>query len=92
MSRPAGTCKLCGRSILWATDPLGKAIPLDPTPPTYTTAPSADGGGLTARRADGVFVSHFATCPGVEGNRRATGNERDQACFDFSAAASATAG
>ena len=61
------TCRGCGKPIVWAIDPDGKRIPLDPKPPVYRLWPS----GCTVNSTDqdqcqrdrGAMVSHFATCP-----------------------------
>ena len=53
-----GTCKGCGKPIIWGTDPEGKRIPLDPRPPVYMVEPSGK-----CRRVSNAMVTHFATCP-----------------------------
>jgi hypothetical protein len=51
-------CRQCGCPLVFAEGPNGKAIPLDTRSPTYWV--TKDG---KAERAEGVFVSHFTTCP-----------------------------
>lgn len=63
-------CKLCGRPIVWAVNPInGKRIPLDPRPVVYDVIArqvlGRDFVDLEAVRRHGCYVSHFATCPNV---------------------------
>jgi hypothetical protein len=59
-------CKGCGRRIVWARDPEGKAIPLDASAPVYIVEETATKNIVQrrdCRRAGPLFlVSHFSTC------------------------------
>jgi hypothetical protein len=57
-----GTCRGCGKPIVWGLTPDNKRIPLDPRPPVYLAVELADGTVSCDRIKDGM-VSHFATCP-----------------------------
>ena len=54
-------CKACGCPLVFVPGPGGKAIPLDKRAPVYHVTADLTG-ETTAVRADGFFVSHFATC------------------------------
>ena len=56
-------CKGCGKPILWATDEKGTRHPLDPRAPVYSFNGGDLDGEFKVHRAEGCFVSHFATCP-----------------------------
>lgn len=68
---PMGTCRGCGKSILWAKDAVTqKAVPLDTTPPVYLVTQTPENNFHLARANQKFntgepmfFVSHFATCP-----------------------------
>lgn len=70
-------CRGCGRPIVWAVDPLGRRIPLDPTPPVYHVQLEAtdNPGSARASRSLTAMVSHFATCPEAS---RFSGSSRRQ--------------
>ena len=58
-------CRGCGRPIVWAVDPTGQRIPLDPRPPVYhvNLEDPANPGSARCSRSSTGMVSHFATCP-----------------------------
>lgn len=56
-------CRSCGKPVLFAADPAGKTIPLDPRPPCYVW--SEFDGQVKCKRIHQAAVSHFATCPGA---------------------------
>jgi hypothetical protein len=66
-------CQGCGKPIVWAADPKGHAIPLDPKPALYVVTegmPDATvcqrldpNSMLVAGDVATVMVTHFATCP-----------------------------
>lgn len=56
------TCKGCGKSIVWATTPQGRRIPLDANTPTYTVTVFPENTPAIAERS-AAMVSHFVTCP-----------------------------
>ena len=60
-TNPTSLCRGCGKPIVWAKDPTGKAIPLDPRPPVYLVT-SEDDEARCVRQPNSM-VSHFATCP-----------------------------
>jgi len=72
-------CRSCGRQIIWAATPKGRAIPLDPNP--------APDGNLELIEVDGTryarsalsgsnlfdeprYVTHYATCPNADAHRK----------------------
>ncbi len=50
-------CRACGKELLFAEGPNGKAIPLDLSAPVYRVL---DNG--TCVREAGCYVTHFASC------------------------------
>jgi hypothetical protein len=63
--------------MIWAKTAEGKTIPLDSRAPVYEVTKDLTGEAI-ARRAEGVYVSHFSTCP--EANQfSASGKKRDRA-------------
>lgn len=79
-----GTCRGCGRQILWTRTKGGKSMPCDPElirfnvcggNETFVTADGEVKRGM--RRRDGEregYISHFATCP--EGDRFRKGAQK----------------
>lgn len=75
--RNDGTCRFCGKPVVWATDEKGTQQILDPKPPVFLVdvegqrcerangpgyAMGADiGGGFTKEGTH--LVSHWSTCP-----------------------------
>ena len=62
-------CKACHATILWATTPAGKAVPLDPNPRDDGNLTITSQVPLRVRYLDADvfpdlprYVSHFATC------------------------------
>ena len=49
-------CRACGKKLAFAVGPNGKTIPLDMVAPVYRLD------GDVAVRAEGHYVTHFATC------------------------------
>ncbi len=78
---PFGTCKKCGRRILWIRTSAGKNMPVDETFVNYRlegggkdriVTPEGEvvscTGGVGAGEADGYgYVPHFATCRVTKG-------------------------
>jgi len=61
-------CSYCGAKILWARQPNGVRVPLDPTAPTFEYNPTTRDCLLVGQQQEyyrPVMVSHFATCPKV---------------------------
>lgn len=72
-----GTCRGCGRQVMWIKTTAGKNMPVDTTIVNYrvdstgkerivTQAGDVVCGttGVTPDEADGMgYISHFATCP-----------------------------
>lgn len=58
-----GTCRGCGKPIVWGKTADGKNIPLDPKPPCYRVVDADDPDKVEVERDENVLVSHFATCP-----------------------------
>lgn len=58
-------CKGCGNPIVWARNPQGGSIPLDPTPPVYNVRTYEDG-SIRCERNPNAMVTHFATCSAVD--------------------------
>jgi hypothetical protein len=65
-------CAGCGKPIVWATSPDGKAIPLDPRPAIYTVYQDTEAlyclrQVMIERGRESLpgylMVTHFATCP-----------------------------
>lgn len=60
----SGTCKGCGRVILWVLTDKGKMMPLDPDPEKRFVldhnAPDRVGGIYD------TYMPHWATCPQAE--------------------------
>lgn len=54
----ARACRACGKELLFAEGPNGKAIPLDLSAPVYRVLPNG-----TCARETGCYVTHFASCP-----------------------------
>lgn len=73
-----GTCKGCGKKIVWAILPGGGAIPLDPKPPVYQVSDpdAAHMGQVVATRMPAMMVTHFATCP--KANNFSGGNHENK--------------
>lgn len=59
---PRVPCKSaeCGKPVVFARDPDGKPIVLDPRPPVYLVV--TDARGTHCKRMHDAMVSHFATC------------------------------
>jgi hypothetical protein len=57
-----GTCRGCGRPVVWLIDTEGKNQILDPTPPVFIARRNGNG-EVIAQRTHAAFVSHFSTCP-----------------------------
>ncbi len=72
-----GTCKYCGKRIIWRKTAAGKNMPCEPDPICYKvpergkgskTILTKDGENITADRvvssvADGIgYIPHFITC------------------------------
>lgn len=53
-------CKGCGREMVWAKTPAGKNIPLERVPNGYEVS---GGQAIEIGTLDGVYISHFLTCP-----------------------------
>lgn len=74
MSFPAnGTCKSCGKKIVWIRTPEGKAIPLDPVPACYRITDGDDPDHVQGERDENVLVSHFVTCPNASQHSKTKG-------------------
>ena len=56
-------CKGCGKPIVWAKDEKGMLHPLDYRAPVYSYNGTEADGTVRCHRAEGCYVSHFATCP-----------------------------
>jgi len=56
-------CKGCGKPILFARDEKGTMQVLDPRAPIFSFNGGDLDGEFQVHRAEGHFVSHFATCP-----------------------------
>lgn len=72
-----GTCRYCGRPILWVESEGGRMMPLDPEPCNGNVALRTERGrviGHVRKKGDlfepeepgPFYVSHFATCPNRE--------------------------
>ncbi len=69
----AKQCKSCGKPILWATTPAGKAMPLDAESETWWLLEGGVAIGESRCRGVVVHRSHFATCPQAGEHRRSPG-------------------
>lgn len=65
MSADKGTCKGCGKAILWSTNNAGKAVPFDAKPTDVLMHPDAPA-PIVAQ----AHVNHFVTCPNVDQFRK----------------------
>lgn len=72
----AATCRSCGASIVWATTPSGKVMPLDAFCSTVGTIRLNADGSCTVMPAlarvpgEPLHTSHFATCPDAAAHRK----------------------
>lgn len=81
-----GTCRSCGRQILWIRTTAGKNMPVDTAYVDYVLPKEGEkaaekivtpnGEVVSANRATGEerdgfgYISHFATCPNAAQHRR----------------------
>lgn len=80
MSQSFGTCRGCGKQILWTKTAAGRNMPCDPTviwftpeggPETFVTPEGRVLRGRRDRRGEMMgYISHFATCPAAKRFRR----------------------
>lgn len=67
-----GTCRSCGKSILWVATSTGKRMPLDADPERrFVIQAGTDPMVATVRN---TYQSHFASCPQAD-KWRGTGSE-----------------
>ncbi len=58
-----GTCRYCGRPILWFEKPTGGWVPLDPDPDPLGTVAVRDGENVPADTPGAKrYRKHFGTC------------------------------
>lgn len=77
-------CRGCGKPMIWGISKNGKMrIPLDPKAPVYyvlgnyNVGENGEGADIKAtivERAQGYFVTHFATCPNANDFSRSKKN------------------
>jgi hypothetical protein len=67
-----GSCRSCGKSILWVVTSTGKRMPLDAEPERRFVI-DASANPMSARIRN-TYQSHFATCPQAD-RWRGTGSE-----------------
>lgn len=77
----SSTCRSCGAPVIWAHTETGSRMPVDPERVqggnVMLIADVTDDGRMTPNQiakvvkpGDGVYVSHFATCPDASQHRR----------------------
>lgn len=73
----ARKCKGCGMPIEFRIGPAGRLIPLQRVRSVYAVLLPLHGGGVelwtTPAEAEGIFVSHWETCPNAAEIKRMQG-------------------
>lgn len=66
-----GTCKTCGKEVLFWTNEKGNVEPVDSAPARTLVPVRGENGQVESLQARSAFISHFITCPQRDQHRKA---------------------